>query len=430
VQRAPRLRADTTLVNTGTRHLLALALALACGGALAPPAWAQDGSPREGGRGVTWDKRPTIVFGDGSQVDLHARVQTDYVMRNEADPDGSALTFDDRLSVERKRVGIEGVLFDRVAFQVEGELGDSQPWRDVFADFKVNRALRIRAGRFKVPFSLEQLTGGTDLDFIARAAAVTDLAPSRDAGVMVHGRLLRRAVKYETGVFEVDAADRVWARAARRALAGRITVAPLADGGSRGSDTLEFAAALLRTDLPEAGRNSPSGHLVMGDRFFRRMYVNGARTHLGASAAWNGRRASLSGELIRVLDARLGQAVDDGDLPPLRSTGGYVAGIWHLAARDGRRYGRAPLRALDLTARFDRLSFGSAGEGEGFLNPRADHVATIGRNAWTAGLNWAPNRWTKLQVNAVREQLVDPQALLPLATDPRWSTVLRFQVAM
>ena len=82
-------------------------------------------------------------------------------------------------------------------------LGVHTPWRDVYADVKVNRALHIQAGRFKVPFSLEQLTSGTELDFIARAAAVSDLSPSRDIGVMVHGRLADRMVKYEAGVFEV-----------------------------------------------------------------------------------------------------------------------------------------------------------------------------------------------------------------------------------
>jgi phosphate-selective porin OprO/OprP len=380
--------------------------------------------------GATWDNRPTIVFGEGSRIEMHARLQSDYLIRNEADPDAASLTFDDRVSLPRKRVGVEGVLFNRVEFQVEGEIGDDQPWRDVYADVKLHRALRVRAGRFKVPFSLEQLTSGTELDFIARAAAVDDLSPERDIGVMLHGRLADKAIKYEAGVFEVDAAARLWQAGAVRTLAGRVTIAPLQDGTSRGSDALEISAALLRSDLPE-GRGGPSGHLVMGDTFFRRMFVNGTRTRMGASVAWNGTRGAVRGELIRSLDARLGQGIDGGDLSNLVSTGGYVAGVWHLAARDGRRWGKAPLRGLDLTGRFDRLSFGSASSsGDAFLNPRADRVAPIGRDAWTGGVNWYVNRWVKVQANAVREQLIDPLSLLPLGTTPWWSTVVRFQVAM
>ena len=177
---------------------------------------------------------------------------------------------------------------------------------------------------------------------------------------MVHGRLADRALKYEAGVFEVDAASRLWTAGAVRTLAGRVTIAPLADGDSRGSEALEISAALLRTDLPE-GRGGPTGHLVMGDTFFRPMFVNGAahpdRRQRGVErqARVGARRADP--RRWTPASARRSTAAISRSLV---STGGYVAGLWHLAARDGHRYGHAPLRALDLTARFDRLSFGSS----------------------------------------------------------------------
>ena len=423
----------------GARHSLIrvfrLTLAAAAWIALVSPASAQDSgsgraqAQREPGTGVTWDNRPTFLLGDHGRIEIHARLQTDYLLRNEADPDAAALPFQDRLSVARKRVGVSGELFGRVSFQVEGELSDEQPWRDVFADVKITRAVRVRAGHFKVPFSLEQLTSASDLDFVARAAAVTDMSPSRDLGVMVHGRLARRAVKYEAGLFEVDGQTGLWAPDAVRTVAGRVTVAPLEDGKNRGSEALEIAAAWLRSDLPES-RAGLAGHTVMGQTFFRRMFVNGTRTRLDASVAWNGSRASLRGEVLRSSDTRVGQGVDGSTLSDLVSTGGYVAGIWHLVPRGagGRDF---PLRALDLTARFDRLTFGSGSAlDEAFLNPRADHVAPIGKEAWTAGVNWHLNRWVKAQANAVREQLIDPLALLPLDATPLWSAVVRFQVAM
>ena len=57
-------------------------------------------------------------------------------------------------------------------------------------------------------------------------------------------------------------------------------------------------------------------------------------------------------------------------------------------------------------------------------------MAPIGKDAVTAGVNWYVNRWVKVQANTVREQMVDPLALLPIGTAPLWSTVVRFQVAM
>ena len=328
-------------------HSSTLALVIVAWLVAALPAAAQDAASRpaaqrEPGTGATWDKRPTILLGEHGRIDIHARLQTDYLVRNEADPDAAALAFEDRLSVPRKRVGVEGALFGRMSFQVEGELGVEQPWRDVFADVRITRAFRVRAGHFKVPFSLEQLTSGTDLDFVARAAAVSDLSPGRDLGVMLHGRLADRAVKYEAGLFEADGVTRVWETNAVRTMAGRVTVAPLEDGKTRGSDALEISGAWLRSDLPE-GREGEAGHTVMGQTFFRRMFVSGTRTRLGASIAWSGSRASLRGELLRSSDTRVGQGVDGSTLSDLVSTGGYAAGIWHLVPRgSGARRPRPP----------------------------------------------------------------------------------------
>jgi hypothetical protein len=119
-------------VKKGTRIFLTAVSALV--GWMAAPALGQE-------TGATWNKQPTILIGDWSRIDVHARLQSDYLVRNEADPDAATLGFEDRLSLARKRVGVEGMLFDRVGFQVEGEIGASQPWRDVYADVKVNRAL-------------------------------------------------------------------------------------------------------------------------------------------------------------------------------------------------------------------------------------------------------------------------------------------------
>jgi phosphate-selective porin OprO/OprP len=388
-------------------------------------ATSQEPDPR-----TVWRDYPTFFLGEGSRIEIHARLQTDYLLRDDSEPDATAFTIDDRFSIARKRVAVEGVLFERLEFQVEREIGDTQPWRDVFADLRMSRALRIRAGRFKVPFSLEQLTRGTDLDFITRAQAVSDLAPARDIGVLLHGRVARKGVKYEAGLFETDAATRLWATDSVLTLAARVTVAPLADGKWRGSDALEFAAAVLRSDQPE-GRTGPSGHLVMGDTFFHHMFVNGSRTRLGTSGSWNARRLSVRGELLRSIDTRIGQAIDGGDLSNLVSTGGYVSGLVHLVPGRGRRRGDFPLRALDVGARLDRLSFGSSAHGDqAFLNPRADVVAPVAKDAWTLGVNWYPNRWVKIQANAVREQIVDPLALTTSSAMPLWSTVLRCQVAM
>ena len=89
-----------------------LTLAAAAWIALVSPASAQDDASsraqaqREPGTGATWDNRPTFLLGEHGRIEIHARLQTDYLLRNEADPDAAALPFQDRLSVARKRVGV------------------------------------------------------------------------------------------------------------------------------------------------------------------------------------------------------------------------------------------------------------------------------------------------------------------------------------
>src|SRR4030095_16274206 len=135
---------------------------------------------------------PSLRLGNQVRIDLHARVQADVSLQEES---GAAWG--------NRRIGVDGVLFKRVEFQIEREFSDVEPWRDVFADARVHRALRIRAGHFKVPFSMERTTSDFDLDFISRAAAVIDISPGRETGIMLHGRGPRRFFKYEFGVFRL-----------------------------------------------------------------------------------------------------------------------------------------------------------------------------------------------------------------------------------
>ena len=89
----------------------------------------------------------------------------------------------------RKRIGVEGVIVGLFGFQVERELEEDDPWRDVYVNYQQFDAVQVMGGKFKLPFSLEENTSSTNLDFAYRSLAATYLAPGRDIGVMVHGRV-------------------------------------------------------------------------------------------------------------------------------------------------------------------------------------------------------------------------------------------------
>ena len=373
-------------------------------------------STQDGEAGVfRMGSSPSLRLGNQVRIDLHARVQADVRLQEES---GAAR---DRLAWGNRRIGIDGVLFKRVEFQIERELSDVEPWRDVFADVRAHRALRIRAGHFKVPFSMERTTSAFDLDFIARAAPVTDISPGRETGIMLHGRGPRRVFEYELGVFRL----------------AQPPVRPFVEGGTDGvmltaarftltPGTASIGIAFTESRLPE-GLHGLSGHfdddgLLSSENF----YVNGRRRRLGAEGRWTTGRLSIKGELLRQADTREGQSVSTGDLSDLIVGGGYVSGVWRIVGSP-----RRSRRAVDAAARFERLGVHSADRSDApSLGPRANHIAPLRQDAWTFGGTWLVNRWVKVQVNAIRESFVDETGMRPEIPQARWKSLMRLQFAM
>jgi phosphate-selective porin O/P len=395
--------------------------------AIAVPVSAQQKGTQKGQSGVQWDDG-SIRFGDSVRIDPKVRVQGDVLLWN--DP-GSV---EDRFQWGSRRLGVDGEIFNRVQFQVERAFteddDDDTPWRDVFVDVRINRALQVRGGRFKLPFSLERNTSRDQLDFVQRATAVRALSPARDTGVMLHGRVAERLVGYEVGVFQhADGFDLTddpnsWS-ALGATLAGRVTVSPIRDKDDGPTRDLEFGVALTRNTVPE-GLNSVVGRSFNNDRFFERLDVNGQRTRLGAEGMWRGRRATIKGELLQLTDQRLQQSITGEDLSDLVLRGGYVTALVRVFGEPGRRG-----QAVDVAARIDRLTLGSGNDtDEPFTNPRADHVAPLAKNTLTFGGNWQVHRWVRVQGNLIRETLVDSLGVRDVNTEPVWTAIMRFQFAL
>ena len=402
--------------------------------ALSAPASAQQSGaqkarsdPQNGQSGVQWDDG-SIRFGESVRIDPKVRVQGDVLLWKDVGP------IDDRFSWGSRRIGVDGELFDRVAFQVERAFQDDDdddtPWRDVYVDVRLNRALQVRGGRFKLPFSLERTTSRDDLDFIQRATAVRALSPARDTGVMVHGRVANRVVEYEAGVFQhADGFDLTddpnsWS-ALGSTFAGRVIAQPIRDNDEGPTRDFHVGVALVRNSMPE-GLNGEVGRLFDNERFSERMNVNGQRTRLGLEGLWRGRRATVKGELLQLTDQRLGQAVTGGDLSDLVLRGGYITGIIRVFGEPGRRR-----KAVDVAVRLDRMTLGSGNDtDEPFTYPRADHIAPLAKNTWTFGGTWQVHRWVRVQGNLLRETLVDSLGVRDINSEPRWTAVMRFQFAL
>ncbi|MCI0423630.1 MAG: OprO/OprP family phosphate-selective porin [Acidobacteria bacterium] len=389
----------------------------------------EKGSDKEGIH-LVMKRYPSLRFGNVLRVDFRARFQAD--SRNFS----PALIDIPPFELRQARVGIQGVFLKRLEYEVEGELRDAErPWRDVYMNYRGSRKLQIQAGRFKVPFGLDQLTRITDQDYLFRSRAGDLLTPGRDVGLMAHGRFFKQALTYQAGIFRSDGDN---AGTGERTAAVRLTGTPfLWLPVPRLLKNLTVGVAATHSGLPE-GLNSLRGRTLSRYTFFDRVFVSGRRVRLGTEMDWSRGPFSMRGEFIQSEDTRQNQGVRSQDLPNLLGRGWYLSGTWMVTGEKKAR-GPKPRReflheggwgALELAGRYEQLRFGSrAHSGPAAIHARAANILGNSERVWTFGVNWYLNRHAKIQVNAVHEEIEDRRRS-PLARQEHfWGQFVRLQLA-
>lgn len=400
------------------------------------PLFATAAGSKDEDRRFRFTNRPSLRFGSQLRVDFRLKLQGDFrTFEEEVDED-------DGFEMNRRRIGIQGTFLKAFEYEVERELRRDNVWRDVFVNFRHFDNFQVRGGKFKMPFSLEQLTGPTDLDFIYRTNLVENLSPGREIGVSLHGQFHRRAFGYEVGVFDGDGEDEN-ARGdrnpgAKRTIAARITGRPLrrmklpANAGE-----LTVGVAVTSGTVPE-GLNSLRGRTAFRESFISPVYVQGRRLRLGVEAEWQPGPFSAKGEYIRVTDERSLQGVMQEDLPAVVADGWYVSGTWTVTGEPkfGGIEPRRPLLrggagAVEVATRYERLGFGaSSADDNDSTSPRGANLLETSDAAWTSGVNWYVNRWIKIQMNVIREWIDDVNRSPVADRHLFWTRVVRLQFVL
>jgi phosphate-selective porin len=402
--------------------------------------------------GFVWDDGPSLKF-ENLQVDFEARFQEDIRGAYKgANRSAGLSTFE----LQRSRVGIQGSLFTHIEFEVERELHEDDltaaelaegltpksPWKDVNINIDYSRRVQVRAGRFKIPFGLDELTAIHQNDFVYRSLGADYLAPSRDVGVMAHGRFLDRALSYWAGAFRHDGdnARSKKIRGGNRTFGVRLTGVPLrwfrsAAGGP------EVGVAFATSDVSDDSflPNGLRGRTILtDDTFFSAVYVKGRRHRWEGDLEWQVGRTLLRAEFTQVTDDRLGQGFRFEDLPDARYRAWYLAATYVVTGEDKSRplrprkpFLQGGLGAFEVAGRIERMWCDSVGgQDQPFRNPRAERILPSGDRALTIGVNWILNRWVRLQVNGIREQIQDAErSPVPNGT-AFWSRVVRLQFVL
>lgn len=410
-------------INTRRRRAWAISFAIAAACAL--PAAAQDSSPESreedgaAGSGLrfVWKRHPSIRAGNWLRLNFRARLQMDWTV---LDPETSVNP--DLFDFERRRFAVEGVLFQRFEFEVSRETAETDfPWKDVYGNIRIARGLQVRGGRFRIPFSLEQTTGPTDLDFIERSRIAARLAPGRDTGVVVHGNLFDRGLRYNAGVFANDgdiAATTANLRTGQRTVAGRVVAQPLRWLPSlvpQWMREVSVGGAATSSNVPE-GLYGIRGRTVASDTTFPAYFVNGNRRRVGAELSWMPGPFSVKAEFIDMREQRLKQSLRAEDLPDMIQRGWYLSGTWVVTGQrksrglDRGRYIPFLRRwgAVELTTRYEAIRLASdTSTGLSSRSTRAFNATRQSDRVWTFGANWYLTQWVKLQANFIRDRLED-----------------------
>jgi len=382
---------------------------------------------------LAFDKRPTVHVGNLLTAGIRFKSQVDF----REFPDELETPSKPLVDLHRTRIGVEGTLIKEFEYQIEGELGDAgQPWRDVFIQTRPFLGVQVRGGQFKIPFSLDQLTSSMDLDFNYRSLAAAFLAPGRDLGVVVFGRVMSETLRYQVGVFKhggdnVRESERTDAQA-DRTYAARVVARPWVpyDNLFR---TFSAGVAFTTGVLP-AGPNGVRGQTIPGDTFFQHLFVNGHRRRIGAEFQWRPGPIGLQAEYIRTSDQRFGQGIDNQDLPNAYADGWYFTGTWVLTGEQkkdsvepARPFLKGGIGAIEIGARVERLAAWSAGVNDGsFSSPRAPWVMPRADDVWTGGVNWYWNDYVKLQANVIRERRTEEGRVI-VGQGDLWSQTFRVQ---
>lgn len=309
--------------------------------------------------------------------------------------------------IRRARLAMEGTLYRHYEFKLEGDFADrtSTLLRDGFININYVPGVQFQFGQFKQPFSQEELTSSSRLDFVERSM-VNNLAPSRSPGVQVHGKLAQGRFEYQLGAFNGKG---LLAENTTRTPEGvvRLRFSPwkpthqfwlrgLALGGA-------FADGRARGGLSVRGRTESQSVV-----FFPPEPVNGEIVRANGELTWLLGPAAIRAEYVQTNQARDGLGPAGTNLPGVVAKGYMIQGTYLLTGES------KPEAALVKPKRAFLGRGGEAGAGAWELKFRysnlqlSDSVRSNRAETFSTGINWYLSPYVRYILDLNVERFKDP----------------------
>jgi len=331
----------------------------------------------------------------------------------------------DNFFLRRARFGLEATMFNYYEFRFLPDFGQGKAViQDSYLNVHYWDAFQFTAGKFKQPFSYEQLIQDRYVPTMERSL-IDQLVPARDIGLMLHGEHLVKdqfdwAVSVSNGEINGDGDTNnqkdVNARLAYRPFASLAEPGAILHGLQVG-----FAVTTGVEDetLSPDPIKTPSG--VRWLTFNSTVRADGVRNRYSPELAYFWRSLGFAAQYYsedeKVIATALAKQRQDIDIE-----GGYVLFTWLLTGEERTGYSEqivprasfSPTRpiccpgAWELVLRASRLRFDN-----GIFTPGVGQLADPTKNSsgateLTTGFNWYFNAWVRMQFNYEHAWYDDP----------------------
>lgn len=356
---------------------------------------------------------------------ITGQIQTDY----RAFLNGGDITDVDTFLVRRARLGIEATVAEFYEFRLLPDFGQGQARiLDAYVNVRYWEAVQFEAGKFKQPFSYEELIQDRFVPTLERSI-IDQLVPAREVGMMVHGqKLLADRLDYgvaiSTGVpnGDTDSND-------GKDFSWRVVTRPFnADGFGPWLHELQFGISMTTGFDQEVPNPNPlrTPATVPWLTFRSTVRQDGWRNRWSPELSWfMGPLGFATQYFYETEQFRATPAAARRDVP---INGYYVLLTLLLTGEERTTYSQpiTPLRPFDarcplhapgaweLVARTSRLRLSSTIFTPGVNNQLVDPANnSSGATELTIGFNWYLNRWVRMQFNWEHDWFDQPVRLGP-----------------
>jgi len=337
--------------------------------------------------------------------------------------DDGGIRGNDGFVLRRVRPIFEGTVYRDFQFRIQPDFaGSAATIRDAYLNYTYDSGLQLRLGKFKTPVGLEQVQSDSAGVFVERSL-VSDLLPSRDLGLQLHGELWpgseadtkslawNGVLNYAVGVFNGLGDGRQSSNAEfddSKHLAGRLFLHPflksnldpvkglgLGIGASFG-DSHGAAGLPQRNGFDTEGQQSFFTYFTSSRATDPNVIADGAHWRISPQGYWYWKRFGLLGEYA--ISSQELRRTDLGTLATVRNMGWQISGACMLTGETPTYKYVSPDHpfdprnnswgAIEVVGRYSQLKVDDA------VFPLFSNPATSANRAaaWGVGLNWYLNR--------------------------------------